>query len=320
MKNNYKKLLAFLLTGCIAFGGCGATEAAADTETQDNTENAADTEAQDDTENAADTEAQDDTENTEAAESTGDTETDQASDTSENNAGGQTSSTGSSTYNTTFPSASTEPVIPPPLTTEENEQTPVIDNTEIHNVVGIITDATHYSISIQVPDGNYYHMTIPESGVTGNLDYITIGQIATLSYTGSLDENHASLTGISSSSMITGIYLEEYAFAIKIINAARAMDLKALSDLTNFPVFLETGTYSGSINTSGEFEAIDNEKIFSEALVNRLANYNLFDLKYTDAGFVMGNGTPSLTFDVDDDGILGIIGINCNPAPETSQN
>lgn len=311
MKNNYKKLFAFLLTGCIVFGGCGAPQAATNTETQNNTENAADTETQNDAEN--------NTESEEISDNTDNAETAPASDASGDTAG-STASTGSSTFNTTFPSASTEPVIPPPLTVTESEQAPVIDHTEIHNVVGIITDATHYSVSIQVPDGSYYHMTIPESGVTGNLDYITIGQIATLSYTGSLDENHASLVGISSSSMITGIYLEEYAFAIKIINAARAMDLKALSDLTNFPVFLETGTYSGSINTSGEFEAIDNEKIFSEALVTRLANYNLFDLKYTDAGFVMGNGTPSLTFDVDDDGILGIIGINCNPAPETSQN
>lgn len=309
MKNNYKKLLALLLTGCIAFSGCGTPEDAA-AETQDNAESAAETEAQGDAENAEDTETTEGADNVEA---------DQSPDTSENNAAGTTPA-GSSTSNTTFPSASTEPVIPPPLTQEENKQEPVIDNTEIHNAVGIITDATHYSVSIQTPDGNYYHMTIPETGVTGNLDYITIGQIATLSYTGSLDENHATLVGISNSSMITGIYLEEYAFAIKIINAARAMDLKALSDLTNFPVFLETGTYSGSINTSGEFEAIDTEKIFSEALVTRLANYNLFDLKYTDAGFVMGNGTPSLTFDVDDDGILGIIGINCNPAPETSQN
>ena len=34
-------------------------------------------------------------------------------------------------------------------------------------------------------------------------------------------------------------------------------------------------------------------------------------MTYTDAGFVLGgNGTPNITFDVDDEGILGIIGIN----------
>ena len=41
---------------------------------------------------------------------------------------------------------------------------------------------------------------------------------------------------ISDSSLITGIYVEEYAFAIKIINAVKAMDVMALADLTNFPV------------------------------------------------------------------------------------
>ena len=97
------------------------------------------------------------------------------------------------------------------------------------------------------------------------------------------------------------------------------MNLQSLSDLTNFPVFLETEKYSGSIDTSGEFEAIDNEKIFTEALSQRISNYNLFDLEYTDSGFVMGKGTPSITFDVDDDGILGIIGINCN-APTKEEN
>ncbi len=281
MKRKYLKLLALLLTGCIVFGGCGAEDA------QDGA-----------------------AENKEEQQENQDGEDEEIPPAPQN--------AGSSTSNTTFPSASTEPLIPSPFSIMENEPEPSVVDTETHTVVGIITDATHYSVSIQVPDGSRYDMTIPESGVTGNLNSITIGQLATFTYIGSLDESHASLTGISSSSMITGIYLEEYAFAIKIINAARAMDLKALSDLTNFPVFLSANGYSGSINTSGEFEAIDNEKIFTEALVTRLANYNLFDLKYTDAGFVMGNGAPSLTFDVDDDGILGIIGINCDPPKETT--
>lgn len=190
---------------------------------------------------------------------------------------------------------------------------------EKHTVTGIITDATQYSLSMQTPEGFSYYLTIPETGVTGNLNYIIIGQMVSLTYMGSLDENHAVLTGIYDSTLNTGIYLEEYAFAIKIINAVRAMDMKALSDLTNFPVFIDTGNYNGPMNTSGEFEVIDNEKIFTEALVTRMVNYNLFDLTYTDAGFVMGNGTPSITFDADDDGILGIIGINSAAAPASDK-
>lgn len=119
------------------------------------------------------------------------------------------------------------------------------------------------------------------------------------------------MVGISDSSLITGIYVEEYAFAIKIINAVKAMDVMALADLTNFPVFLDNGTIHNAVNTRKDFENIPSEDIFSEVLVERIANYNLFDLTYTDAGFVLGgNGTPNITFDVDDEGILGIIGIN----------
>lgn len=215
--------------------------------------------------------------------------------------------------------------LPTETGTDTNQEIPVphvmtdttanTENLEEHTVVGIVTDATKYSIAIQVPDGSQYYLTIPNTGVTGNLNSITIGQLATLKYVGSLDENHASLLDISDSSMITGIYVEEYAFALKIIDACKTMDMEALSDLCQFPVFLETGTYSGAMNTSGEFEAIESEKIFTEALVTRMANYNLFDLTYTDAGFVMGNGTPCITFDTDDFGILGIIGINCNAEP-----
>ena len=117
MKNNYKKLFAFLLTGCIVFGGCGAPQAATNTETQNNTENAADTETQNDAEN--------NTESEEISDNTDNAETAPASDASGDTAG-STASTGSSTFNTTFPSASTEPVIPPPLTVTESEQAPVI--------------------------------------------------------------------------------------------------------------------------------------------------------------------------------------------------
>ena len=191
---------------------------------------------------------------------------------------------------------------------------------EEHSTVGIVTDATRYSVTIQTPEGNIYSLTIPETGVDGDLNAIYIGQIATFTYMGSLDESHAALTGISSSSMITGIYIEEYAFAIKIINAVKAMDKNALANLSNFPVFLSAGDFSGSVNSSGEFQKFSTDEIFSEALVERMANYNLFDLEYTDAGFVMGKDTPSITFDVDYDGILGIIGINCNEAPAVSTN
>ena len=177
--------------------------------------------------------------------------------------------------------------------------------------VGIITDATQYSIAAQSSLGNTYYMSIPETGISGNLKYITIGQIATITYSGYLDENNATLVGLSDSSLITGIYVEEYAFAIKIINAVKTMDKDKLADLTNFPVFLDTGGEKGEvIKDQSSFKKIDTEKIFTEEFIERIANYNLFDLEYTESGFVMGDGGPNITFDVDYDGILGVIGIN----------
>lgn len=295
MKKNYIKLLAFLFAGCLWISGCG-----------DNTPPGTDTEETKEQE-------QEQNEAQEEDSSEAQTETESTDTSAESSASSLiTPDTGNSTVSTTSTASGTE------LSSEELAHAELLTG-ERHSVVGIITDATQYSVAIQTPEGISYYLTIPETGVTGNLNYITVGQIATFTYVGSLDENHATLVDISDSSLLTGIYVEEYAFAIKIINAAKAMDLEKLSDLTNFPVFLNTGNYSGPINTSGEFEAISNEKIFTEALVNRLANYNLFELEYTDAGFVMGKGTPSITFDVDDDGILGIIGIN-SPAPPAAED
>ena len=61
----------------------------------------------------------------------------------------------------------------------------------------------------------------------------------------------SSAVGLTDSgvALITGIYVEEYAFAIKIINAVKAMDVMALADLTNFPVFLDNGTIHNAVNT-----------------------------------------------------------------------
>lgn len=301
MKRTAGKIFALLMSGFLIFAcGCGASDAEPEAATEETTE-----------ENASETNE----DNNEAEESG--TETD--AEASPDEAPAEESS--ESDTDPSLETAQTQEDIPSPVISTPSRPTEEeLLAGDRRTLVGIVLDATRYSVSIQSTDGTSYYLTIPDSGVSGNLYSLTIGQIATFTYAGSLDDT-ALLVDISDSGLITGIYVEEYAFAIKIINAVKTMNMKALSDLTNFPVFLDTGNYSGPINTSGEFEVIDSEKIFSEALVNRIVNYNLFDLKFTDAGFVLGgNGAPNITFDIDDDGILGIIGINSAPANDSTKD
>ena len=295
MKKNAVKLLALFLAGFIIISGCGAS---------DGTEGDA-AEAGENGDVSSDNDAAANNEDAGTGEENGETAPDANAEEQTNADGGNDESANDipapSTVTNTADVATPASVRP---TVEE------LLEGERKSLVGIIVDATKYSVSIQAPSGEFYYLTIPDTGVSGNLNYITIGQIATFTYVGVLDDT-AFLVGISDSSLITGIYVEEYAFAIKIINAVKAMDVIALADLTNFPVFLDNGTIHNAVNTRKEFEDIPSENIFSEALVERIVNYNLFDLTYTDAGFVLGgNGTPNITFDVDDEGILGIIGIN----------
>lgn len=282
MKNRTRKLLAFLIVSCIAISGCRET---ADPPEENPPVEEASEELQSDTQ-----------ENMEAADAVVDTDnTDPAN-------------TDPAITEAALPETDSLEAVPDIM--QETPSAPM-ESLEIHTFVGIITDATQYSITAQSTIGNIHHMTIPESGISGNLSSITIGQIVSISYTGSLDENHAALVSINDSQLITGIYVEEYAFAIKIINAVKAMDRDKLAELINFPVFLDTGgEKSETIKDMSAFKKIDSEKIFTEDLVERIVNYNLFDLEYTESGFVMGHGGPNITFDVDYDGILGIIGIN----------
>lgn len=292
MKKRMGKLFALFIIGCISISGCRTAD------NQENTKQQTDNTRDDTNEDIRDSEFS----NTDSGKEDGqvspdDTEADAHQDSSSQNTDAASGSGAASGSVQPSPDAG-------------GSASAAETDGEVRNFVGIITDATPYSISVQSSQGNIFHMTIPESGLQGNLNSITVGQIVTISYTGSLDESHASLVGISSSSLITGIYVEEYSFAIKIINAVRNMDKDALIDLTNIPVFLDAEGFRGAVKDVSTLRNMDSEKLFTEGLVERMGNYNLFDLEYTKSGFVMGNGSPSITFDVDDDGILGIIGIN----------
>ncbi len=300
MKRGTGTLAVLLAAGCIAISGCGAASELKNTQEQVTDVLSTDIE----TAEIPDTGEQ-------AAQGSGDiTNTDLAPD---NNTADQDDTGKDRSYTglTSDEVLGLGAFAPPAPGTDISEGDSLNTDGEVHSFVGIIVDATPHSLSAQSSLGNIFYLDIPESGVQGNLNYITVGQLATITYTGALDESHATLVGLSDSSLITGIYVEEYAFAIKIINAVKTMNKDALINLTNFPVFLDAGgDQRSSVDSADTLRKMESEKLFTEDLVERMGNYNLFDLQYTSAGFVMGNGGPNITFDVDDDGILGIIGIN----------
>ena len=219
MKRNAGKIFALLMSGFLIFAcGCGASDAEPEAATEETTE-----------ENASETNE----DNNEAEESG--TETD--AEASPDEAPAEEAS--ESDTDPSLETAQAQEDIPSPVISTPSRPTEEeLLAGDRRTLVGIVLDATRYSVSIQSTDGTSYYLTIPDSGVSGNLYSLTIGQIATFTYAGSLDDT-ALLVDISDSGLITGIYVEEYAFAIKIINAVKTMNMKALSDLTNFPVFLD---------------------------------------------------------------------------------
>lgn len=187
MKKNAGKMLALLLAGFLVLNGCGEsdqtqeaeeTEETSEENTGENTEettsgettedNATDAATDETTEGNPDDAAPEETaENTTADTAQGASGTDNTEAAAESGTPNvDTSSPGSSASAADIPAPNVLAAARP--TTEE------LLAGERKTLVGIIIDATKYSVSIQTPEGISYYMTIPETGVSGNLDYITI--------------------------------------------------------------------------------------------------------------------------------------------------
>lgn len=102
------------------------------------------------------------------------------------------------------------------------------------------------------------------------------------------------------------------AFAERIQEAVSDKDLEALADLTAFPVYVKMTDGSGrEIGSKEEFLALTPADVFTDALVNAVATIDTASLEVLDAGVVLGDGTPNITFKVSPDGQkMGITGIN----------
>ncbi len=101
------------------------------------------------------------------------------------------------------------------------------------------------------------------------------------------------------------------AFAQKIQAAVAAKDIEKLADLTGFPVYVGYVDEGIVVETREDFVKLGAEKLFTEALVNAIANADFSDFGPSMAGFFVSDSdmTASITFDIVD-GQLKITGIN----------
>ena len=98
-------------------------------------------------------------------------------------------------------------------------------------------------------------------------------------------------------------------FADQIKEAVAAKDLEALADLTAFPVYVDIEN-ANEIKTRDEFIALGADVIFTEGLMNSVANADTENMQPSMAGFsVSDGGSANVNFGVRD-GVLAVNGIN----------
>lgn len=100
-------------------------------------------------------------------------------------------------------------------------------------------------------------------------------------------------------------------FAEEIEGAVMNKDLKALADLTSFPVYVASATDTeGKVENKEAFLALDKDKLFTEEFVDAITNVDVSALEKVEAGYVITDGKQNIIFNVGEDGTLGIVGIN----------
>lgn len=101
------------------------------------------------------------------------------------------------------------------------------------------------------------------------------------------------------------------AFAETIQEAVADRDLEALADLLAYPCTLETADQESIILEKREDLLKQNpDLVFGDDLMVAVANVDTAALEITEAGAVLGEGTPNITFGESPEGSLGITGIN----------
>lgn len=98
-------------------------------------------------------------------------------------------------------------------------------------------------------------------------------------------------------------------FAGKVKEAVAARDLEALADLTAFPVYVDIEN-AKDVKTREDFIALGADAVFTEELMNFVANADVENMQPSMAGFsISDGGTANINFGVRD-GALAVSGIN----------
>ena len=100
-------------------------------------------------------------------------------------------------------------------------------------------------------------------------------------------------------------------FSSRLKAAVAEKDLKALADLTAYPVYVGLPDTDGIAEAEDDFLRLDSEQVFTEELQDSIASAEETALTPSEAGFVLAgeNGRPNIVFGVVD-GELEVTGIN----------
>lgn len=100
-------------------------------------------------------------------------------------------------------------------------------------------------------------------------------------------------------------------FADLVADAVMNKDLKDLADMVTYPVYVASVKDNEGIVADKEaFLALDKDSLFTEEFSDAVTAFDTTTLEEVEAGYVMGSDGKNITFKADDNGKLGITGIN----------
>lgn len=178
---------------------------------------------------------------------------------------------------------------------------------ELSDVEGMVIEAAANYLSIMTQEGETLFFSYPENGVETVLEEgMQLGEMVRISYTGSADTGDATAISIEAGTTETNLDRAVYEFALMVIESAKLNDLTGLSLLVSYPVYMEIGDVSVTVKKPEDFVALNREDFMP---LGQLADYNLFELSETQAGYVLGDGKPNIIFSETEDG-YGITNIH----------